>query len=233
MPDGMVLKSEGFASTSVASRIHAEGVLRRNRLPYQDSGLLVPLQTFCDYGLSFYKRYVPWSDTRSVVNLDGAMGSFRLALDDGTTVTAARVVFATGIGSFACIPPELRALGADLCTHSTRHRALDEFAGKEVLVIGGGASGVELAGLMSRLGIKVTLAARQDPIPFCGPPRQRSLLEKLKAPESGLGTGWRSMACVMAPMLFHAMPQSFRHMIVRRHLGPAPGGPRGRMSRPT
>jgi hypothetical protein len=45
----------------------------------------------------------------------------------------------------------------------------------------------------------------------------------VKAPETGLGTGWRSLACVYGPLLFHRMPQGFRHMVVRRHLGPAPG----------
>jgi hypothetical protein len=55
------------------------------------------------------------------------------------------------------------------------------------------------------------------------PPRPRSLCEKLQAPETGLGTSWRSVACVTAPMLFYQMPRAFRHMVVRKHLGPAPG----------
>jgi thioredoxin reductase len=31
------------------------------------------------------------------------------------------------------------------------------------------------------------------------------------------------VACVTAPMLFYQMPRAFRHMVVRKHLGPAPG----------
>ncbi|HTW68321.1 MAG TPA: NAD-binding protein, partial [Acetobacteraceae bacterium] len=100
---------------------------------------------------------------------------------------------------------------------------LDRFVGKKVLVIGGGASGIGLAALMSERGASVTVAARKSRIAYCDPPRPRSLWERLQAPESGLGTGWRSLACVVAPMVFYQMPQDFRHMIVRKHLGPAPG----------
>jgi thioredoxin reductase len=92
-----------------------------------------------------------------------------------------------------------------------------------VLIIGGGASGVELAGLMSAKGSHVTVLTRQDRIPFCNPPRPRSPWEKISAPETGLGTSWRSVACVTAPMLFYQLPRAFRHMVVRKHLGPAPG----------
>jgi hypothetical protein len=76
---------------------------------------------------------------------------------------------------------------------------------------------------MSQRGGFPTVAARKPRITYCGPPEERGLLNKIKAPESGLGTGWRSLACVVAPMVFYHMPQDFRHMVVRKHLGPAPG----------
>jgi thioredoxin reductase len=225
MPEDMVLKSEGFAS----NLWHPDGALtlqqycRERGLPYQDSGLPVPLQTFCDYGMAFQQRFVPMLDTRWVTRLDRDDDVFVLRLQDGETVTARRVVVAAGIGSFRHLPCELDPILGALCSHSVEHRALQRFARRKVLVIGGGASGVELAGLLSRQGSHVTVATRQDHIPFCNPPRPRSRLEKIRAPESGLGTGWRSLACVEAPMLFYRMPRAFRHMVVRRHLGPAPG----------
>jgi hypothetical protein len=52
---------------------------------------------------------------------------------------------------------------------------------------------------------------------------ERTLLDRIKEPESGLGTGWRSWACCAMPMVFHAMPEPFRLMIVRKHLPAAPG----------
>jgi thioredoxin reductase len=48
-------------------------------------------------------------------------------------------------------------------------------------------------------------------------------VDRITAPVSGLGTGWRSVACVVAPMVFYEMPESFRLLVVRKHLGPAPG----------
>src|SRR6185437_6360544 len=51
----------------------------------------------------------------------------------------------------------------------------------------------------------------------------RPLLQRVLAPRSGLGVGWRSRLCTDAPLVFHAMPESLRLRVVRRHLGPAPG----------
>ena len=144
-------------------------------------------------------------------------------MDDDEIVLAARVVIAAGIRSFYDVPAELDAIAGPLCSHSADHHSLARFAGKQVLVIGGGASGIGIAALMSERGASVTVAARQSRIGYCDPHRPRSVLEKLQAPESGLGTGWRSLACVVAPMVLYQMPQDFRRLVVRKHLGPAPG----------
>jgi thioredoxin reductase len=225
MPDGMVLKSEGFASDlwHPDNALTLEGYCAANKLPYQRTGLPVPLQTFCDYGIEFQKRFVPNLDPRWVTSLDRRGDLFELRTQDDDCITARRVVVAAGIGSFRYTPCELDQIAGPICSHSTDVQKLEPFIGKKVLVIGGGASGVELAGLLSQKGASVTVATRQPRISYCGPPRQRSLWEKLQAPESGLGTGWRSLACVEAPMLFYHMPQNFRHLVVRKHLGPAPG----------
>jgi thioredoxin reductase len=166
---------------------------------------------------------VPMLDERWVTRLNRRGDGFELRIDDTDSMSARRVVVAAGIGSYTYMPPELDPIAGPLCSHSTAITSLDPFAGRTVMVIGGGASGVELAGLLSRKGATVTVAARGPRIDFCGPPQPPGLWEQLKEPESGLGTGWRSLACVELPMLFYHMPQGFRHMVVRRHLGPAPG----------
>ncbi|MDR3539295.1 MAG: NAD(P)-binding domain-containing protein [Acetobacteraceae bacterium] len=225
MPAGMVLKSEGFASNlwdpdgvfTLKAYCAAQG------LPYQDSGLPVPLETFCRYGVAFQERFVPTLDPRRVTRLSRDGEGFVLRLETGEPVTARQVVVAVGIGHFWHMPPELAAIAGPLCSHSTEHRDLEEFAGRQVLVIGGGASGVEMAALISQAGGFAIVAIRQDRIPFCGAPAPRSLLERIREPETGLGTGWRSWACAAAPMVFHHLPRAFRHMVVRKHLGPAPG----------
>jgi thioredoxin reductase len=225
MPEGMVLKSEGFAS----NLWHPDGAFtlgdycRDHGLPYKDTGLPVPVQTFCDYGVAFQQRFVPMLDQRWVSQLDWKGNYFALHLDDDEVVMSRRVVIAAGIASFDYIPPELDAVRGPLCTHSIDHHFLEPFAGRKVLIIGGGASGVGLAALMSPKGADVSVAARRSYIPYCSPPRPRSLLERIQEPETGLGYGWRSVACVYAPMLFYQMPRDFRHLVVRKHLGPAPG----------
>lgn len=225
MPEGMVLKSEGFAS----NLWHPDGIFTlkdycaERRLPYRDSGLPIPLRTFVDYGSAFQRRFVPNLDIRWVKVLERDADGFLLHLQDETIVLAKRVVLATGINSFQYTPCELDQIAGPHLSHSIDHHRLDHFSGQRVLVIGGGASGVELSGLLAQVGAEVTVAVRSDRIRFCGPPAPRSLWDKLKAPETGLGTGWRSWACVTAPMVFYQMPQQFRHMVVRKHLGPAPG----------
>ena len=225
MPEGMVLKSEGFASNlwDPAGAFTLRDYCRDNGLPYKDSGLPVPLRTFSDYGVAFQKRFVPMLDERLISTLQRDSNGFVLHLNDGEIVSAARVVIAAGIRDFYDIPPELEAIRGPILSHSADHHALDPFIGRRVLVIGGGASGVGMAALMSQRGASVTVAARKPRIAYCGPPEDRTALDKIKAPESGLGTGWRSLACVVAPMVFYQMPRDFRHMVVRKHLGPAPG----------
>ena len=225
MPEGMVLKSEGFASNLWHPRgaFTLKDYCAQQGLPYQDTGLPVPLKTFSDYGVAFQKHFVPMLDTRQVARVDAEPGRFVLRLDDDEIVAARRVVVAAGIRTFYDVPPELDPIAGPMTAHSADIHALDRFIGKRVLVIGGGASGVGIAGLISQRGGTVTVAARKPRIAYCDPPRPRSLWEQLQEPESGLGYGWRSMACVVAPMVFYQMPRDFRHLVVRKHLGPAPG----------
>lgn len=225
MPKGMVLKSEGFASNlyDPEGAFTLGAYCAQQGLPYADVGLPVPLETFAAYGLAFQQRFVPMLDQRRVAQLEPTADGFALSLDDGARVTARRVVVASGICAFDTLPAELAPLRGPLVSHSVEHHDLSRFAGREVLVIGGGSSGLDLAALLDEQGSAVTVAARAARLYWCEPPRPRSLLDKISAPMSGLGTGWRSLACVLAPMVFYQMPPAFRVNVVRKHLGPAPG----------
>src|SRR5665213_2770090 len=103
------------------------------------------------------------------------------------------------------------------------HVKADRFAGQDVAIIGSGASAVNLAPLLLKAGARPMLIVRRPKVGYCGPPADRSLWERFKEPESGLGTGWRSWACCAMPMVFHAMPEVFRVMVVQKHLPAAPG----------
>ena len=226
MPQGMCLKSEGFASSlydSESSFTLAE-FCRQKNLAYADLGLPVPLETFSEYGLEFQRRFVPELENKAVVSVQRQSGEFTIRLADGETLSAKKIVMAVGLGHFAWVPPVLAALPEEFVTHSSRHRTLGRFRGREVVVVGAGASALGIAALLDRDGIPVQVVARRNSIHFHGPPpAKRSFLQKLRKPVSGLGPGWHLFLCTHFPLLFRRMPDKFRLEKVRNVLGPAPG----------
>jgi hypothetical protein len=226
MPRGMFLKSEGFASDLFApdDSLTLKAYCAQFGLPYRDIGLPVPLDTFIAYGLEFQRQYVPELENLQIRSLIRGPAGFELKTEMGETFEARRVVVAAGIMNFAYVPPELKDLSDEWVTHSCRHSDLSGFRGRRVAVLGAGASAVDMAALLLGAGAEAQLIARRRAIDFHNPPVEpRSVLQRLKAPRSGLGTGWRSRLCTDAPLLFHVMPPSFRSRVVERHLGPAPG----------
>lgn len=225
MPEGMVLKSEGNASDlyDPAGQMTLSRFCADRGLPYRDGGFPIPLETFIAYGVAFQQRFVPRLEDRVVTEVKLASYGFDLHLQDGEVAPARRVIVAAGIRAYEYMPPKLAALPPGLASHSAMHVKVDQFAGQEVAVIGGGASAVNLAPLLLRVGASVTMVVRRPRIAYCGPPTERTLWEKIKEPESGLGTGWRSWACCAMPMVFHTMPEAFRMMVVQKHLPAAPG----------
>lgn len=226
MPKGMRLKSEGFASNlyDPDESFTLGKFCAQHGIPYEDIGLPVALQTFCDYGLAFQKRFAPDLDERMVDAIELSPNGYILRLEDGETIRARKVVCAVGISHFHYTPPILGGLPPELVSHSSRHHALDGFKGREVAVVGAGASALDLAALLHQAGAAVQVVTRRPSIPFHHKMRlPRTFIDKLRAPMSGLGPGWRSRLCTDAPLLFHVMPQWFRLEVVLKHLGPAPG----------
>jgi hypothetical protein len=225
MPEGMVLKSEGNGSDlyDPGGELTLARFCADRGLPYRDIGFPIPLSTFIEYGIAFQQRFVPGLEDRVVTEVKPAPYGFDLHLQDGELVQARRVIVATGIRAYEYMPPKLAALPDGLASHSAMHVTVDEFAGREVAIIGSGASAVNLAPILHAAGAFPTLIARRPKIAYCGPPTERSVWDRIKEPESGLGTGWRSWACCAMPMVFHAMPEAFRVMVVQKHLPAAPG----------
>jgi thioredoxin reductase len=225
MPQGMHLKSEGFASGlyDPQSQFPLEAYCAERAIPYADIGVPVPIETFIAYGLEFQRRYVPELENVQVTSLTQSAGHFELTTAAGEIVHARQVVVAAGIVNFAYLPPLLAAIPGAMITHSSQHSDLSAFKGRKVAVLGAGASAVDIAALLLEAGTDVELIARRQTIQFHDPPQDpRPFLQRLKAPRSGLGIGWRSRMCTDIPLVFHAMPQSLRVRVVQRHLGPAP-----------
>lgn len=226
MPRGMLLKSEGFASDlyDPARQCTLEQYCREQSLSYAAVGDPVPIERFIAYGQEFQRRCVPELEPHKVRTLRKDARGFSLSTDSGETLVAERVVVATGIAHFGYIPPVLAACSPQLVSHSSAHKDLTAFRGRRVAVIGAGSSAIDIAALLHEAGAGVQVVARRRAIAFHEPTVEpRPLLQRVLAPRSGLGVGWRSRLCTDAPLVFHAMPESLRLRVVRRHLGPAPG----------
>lgn len=227
MPHTMSLKSDGFAcslsSPEKGSRL--EDFCSEKGLPFEEEGVPVPLNTFVAYAKSFRERFVPTQEETLVSSLKrNANGHFSLTLDNGETCEAAHVILAVGITSFRNIPAELSSLPKWALSHSFDHRDGSKLTGRNVAVIGGGASAVDTAALLHDAGANVIIVARDKALRFHSAPDsdRRNVLTQIQRPSSGIGPGWRSYLCVHAPLLFHRMPEAFRLRVVKRHLGPAP-----------
>src|SRR6202453_5177188 len=226
MPKGMLLKSEGFATSlyDPDSSFTLRHYCEEKKLPYDDVGNPVPLEVFSAYGLEFQKRLVPTLEQTDITSVSRASEGFELETADGQTVHAHTVIVATGLTHFRHPPPFLVDLPGSHVSHSSQHHDLSSFRGKTVVVLGAGASAVDIAAILHEEGYQVQLVARRQEIAFHTKTKEpRPLLQRLRRPRSGLGIGWRSRLCTDAPLLFHVMPQKFRFRTVRNVLGPAPG----------
>lgn len=225
MPKGMHLKSEGFAS----SLSHPSGSFTlkeycaQRSLPYQETGLPVKLETFVDYGLAFQQKFVPNLEEKLVKSVLAARVGFEVELEDGEKLYARNVVVASGIGHFAHVPQVLQSLGPERISHSSQHSGLEAFRGRDVAVVGSGASALDLLTLLHEAGARVQLISRSEKIHFHDPPGPRSLKTRITQPRTGLGSGLELVFCVRAPRMFRRLPERVRLDRVKKVLGPAPG----------
>ena len=227
MPKGMMLKSDGFASDiyDPEKAFTLRKFCAERGIEYADAGVPVRLDTFSAYGLAFRDRMVPELEDKLVASVERVAGGFLLRLADGETFQARRVVLAVGITHFEYVPENLAHLPAEFLSHSARHRELEPFRGRNVVVIGGGASALDLAGLLREAGADVQLVSRREELKFHSQPtgKPRSQWQQIRHPQSGLGPGMRSRFFANSPGLFYYLPERLRLEAVRRSLGPSGG----------
>jgi thioredoxin reductase len=227
MPKGMLLKSDGFASniSDPDDRFTLGKFCAEQGIEYSDTGIPVRLDTFTRYGLAFRERMVPELEDKQVVSVERSSQGYLLRLDSGERFSTRNVVLAVGITHFDYVPENLAHLPAEFLSHSSRHHDVEQFRGREVVVIGGGSSALDWAALLQEAGVDVQLVARQAALKFHGKltGKERSLWERIQRPQTGLGPGWRSSFYANAPAAFHRLPESLRLEIVRKTLGPSGG----------
>jgi thioredoxin reductase len=225
MPDDMFLKSEGFASClyEPEGRYTLKRYCAENGLPYRDIGLPVLRKTFADYGVAFQRRFVPDVEEKKVAAIDGSSAGWQLRLDSGETIAARQVVIAIGGNYFNYLPTTLADLPPEFVSHSSDHCDLSRFKGREVTVIGGGASACDVAASLAASGAQARIVARQPQLLWTTPAYE-PLWERLY-PGSGLGGGWRNRFFENLQLLFRRLPEERRLRIVKTHLGPRAGWP--------
>lgn len=220
MPQGMFLRSHWWA-TNLADPQKKHGLEQFFNASAYNPCYPVPIELFIEYTMWFQKQVVPVVDTTYVTWIERDADQFVVTLEDGRVVTTPAVVMAVGLSYYQHIPTEYAHLPAELVTHSYEHGDFRRFAGKQVAVIGGGQAAVEYAALLNEAGASVDLIARR-PISWLGPDNEnpRSLIERLRAPNSAIAPGWKYRGLELFPYLFHRLPLDRKVQIVKNNHHP-------------
>lgn len=227
MPKAMLLKSEGCASglPDPQSLYGLPQFCREQSLPFADYGSPLSRETFARYALSFQRKFVPGVEDVLVEAMTTAHDGFELRLSTGETLRSAKVIVATGMDQMERVPEQLAHLPTELWSHSAVHYDLSKFKGKDVIVIGGGQSGLETAALLHEEGASVTVVVRAPTVAWNRFPStaHRSYYQRLRRPRTQLGEGLQLWVYDNAPHLFRRLPQQARLSRVKASLGPAGG----------
>lgn len=227
MPPGMMLKSYGESSNLAdpSGAFSLETFSQQAGIPYHRSQVPVSRESFIEYGCAFQKRLVPHVTEQRLVEHVVRGRLHELRFDNGDIVIARNVIMAIGAVPFASIPPAFDHLPSELVSHSSAYGPLEHLRTREVTIVGGGSSALDIAALLSGLGGKITLLLRNRVVHFQSPPPTRqSLLHKILVPDAnGLGDGWLLRLCANSPQVIHKLPDRARRAIVANTLGPAGG----------
>jgi cation diffusion facilitator CzcD-associated flavoprotein CzcO/predicted ATP-grasp superfamily ATP-dependent carboligase len=225
MPRGMCLKSEGLASNLSDPRgeLTLERFCAEHSLEYGDVGVPVRLDTFERYGLTFQERYVPELRRETIERVSATATGFELGTSAGETLTARRVILATGVQGYAHLASALQGLPADAVVHSYDQHDPSLWRSRRVAVVGAGQSALDGAVLLSEAGAEVTVVARTPRLVWNTDPvlGHRSLWRRIRYPSSGLGDGLRMRLYASHPLVVHAAPSSQRLKVAYTALGPA------------
>lgn len=225
MPHGMRLKSDGASSDIVDA--HDALTLKKfcaaNGIEHHDHTVPVKLDTFVSYGMAFQKRFVPTVEEKFVTTMERAANGFILRLDDNEMVMARRVVLAVGVAAFKFMPDVVTGLPEEFVSHASRYGSFDVLQGKQITVMGSGASAIDVAGLLGDKGVNVSLMTRKPSIEFHAPPGYRSWKNRVRAPNTGIGSGWRLRIFHDQPLAFRFLPTTIRHKQAAALLGPSGG----------
>jgi FAD-dependent urate hydroxylase len=222
MPAGMQLRSAREASHIADQRreLTLDDYEAERGAPIPDP---TPLDDFVAYGHWFQERSVPQVDSRRVEKIDRENGAFQLTLDDGDQVGADRVVLATGLARFPRRSAVFAGLSSDLVSHVSEHTHFRRFAGRRVIVLGGGQSALESAALLSEAGAEVEVLIRAPQVHWLVKGRLANRLgpaRRILYPPTDVGPPGLNWLIAL-PDLFRRLPQEAQVPAARRAIRPA------------
>ena len=224
MPKGMWLRSPRHGSDIAAPR----RALTLDRYEADRGTTLtkpIPLEDFVSYGKWFQRQALPDLDERLVTRVTPDEGGFSLTMQDGETLSAHRVVIASGIGPFAHYPSEFGLLSRELVSHTSdrANRDLGRFSGRRVVVVGAGQSAIESAALLDEAGAEVEVLVRQPRLRWLKGPNLAEWLYDHVSPFQApgkigpLGLNW----LIEHPHLFTLLPRRWQDRLAERAIRPA------------
>jgi cation diffusion facilitator CzcD-associated flavoprotein CzcO len=217
MPEGMILKSERFASNlwDPDRRFTLRRYCKEVNLPYQPVGDPLPLDLFLEYAEWFQRHAAVESRDVRIVSVSRNATGFSLKLDGGSILTSRRVILATGNLAFCQAPPQLSHLPEPLLLHSSRIGAVKDYAGRHVTVIGAGQSALETAALLHESGARVIILVQKSRVEWNPPSKPRPLFKRILSPDGGIAPGWSAFAVSELPRAFRlCFPPEKRHHFV-------------------
>ncbi len=123
----------------------------------------IPIDVFLDHTEWFRERKSLDVDQRLVTDLAKPDGLFVATLDDGSTITADKVLAAPGVHHFVNLPAWYDDVPAARRSHTSELVRFDDLAGARVVVIGGRQSAYEWAALLCDHGAEaVDVVHRHD-----------------------------------------------------------------------
>jgi cation diffusion facilitator CzcD-associated flavoprotein CzcO len=220
MPDGMFLKSLGFATTIAnPDQLTFDAWCREKKIEDREP---CSMESFAEYGVWLQKKLVPEVEQKDVTLIERQSGGFRMTTSTGERVDAQRVVVAVGLRYYLRIPRGLAGLPAEVMSHTSQNKSYEKFRGKDVCVIGAGQSALEAAVLLHEAGARPQLLVRTDgPVFHDRTPDERSIIDRLKAPITVLGASRTSWVLEHLPWAMRLVPEAKRVRFTKRYLGPA------------
>ena len=218
MPRGMWLRSVWSAS-NIGGPASALSLDEYERMRGATLTRPVPLPDFIAYAHAFRERASLEVDPRQITEVTRTRDGFRVVAEDGETFDCRRVVVAAGIQPFASRPREFDGLPPELASHSSDQDDLSRFAGRRVVVVGGGQSAMESAVLLSEQGAETELVMRAPDVRWVGRATRKGIVGHALFHRTDVGPALMSHL-VARPRILAALPRPVQDYVTRRSIAP-------------